>query len=114
MQVKWEQYARQRFRLIFGWYAIFVFLFTAWTFEDVAADPEGTKRPTALGVSTLVSIVPLLFCEIKQAYKAGLRTHFTSGWNALQALILIGAISIILLAEVVVPTRLFLNVSECF
>ena len=97
VQVKWERYARPRFLLIFGWYVLFVTLFTCWSIAEPLADVEKIG-PRPLSVVTLASMLPLLFVEFKQAYKVGLRSHF-SLWNVLAALVL-GSISVsIVLSE---------------
>ena len=46
VQVKWERYARSRFYLLCGWYALFVILFTAWSVTEGAVDPEVTTGPS--------------------------------------------------------------------
>ena len=99
MKVKWEQYAQPRFRLIFGWYAVFVILFTCWSITEAAVDPEAMSGPHPLSVVTLTSMLPLLFVEFKQAYKVGLRSHFGSIWNVFAALVLVSSSLTIVLAE---------------
>ena len=97
VQVKWE-HARSRFLLIFGWYVLFVTLFTCWSIAEPLVD-VGKIGPRPLSVVTLASMLPLLFVEVKQAYKVGLRSHLVSLWNVIAALVL-GSISVsIVLSE---------------
>ena len=99
MQVKWERYARSRFLLIFGWYVLFVTLFTCWSIAEPLADVGNKIGPRPLSVVTLASMLPLLFVEVKQAYKVGLRSHLVSVWNVIAAIVL-GSISVsIVLSE---------------
>ena len=59
----------------------------------------GKIGPRPLSVVTLASMLPLLFVEVKQAYKVGLRSHLVSVWNVIAAIVL-GSISVsIVLSE---------------
>jgi hypothetical protein len=51
-------------------------------------------------MATLASTFPLFFVETKQAYKAGLRSHFVSTWNVVAALVLVSLAITVVLAEV--------------
>ena len=80
-------------------YVVFMSLFTAWSIAEAASDPEDRTVPRAWGIATLVSILPLLLAEMKQAWASGARRHFGSIWNVFSALVIIGSFIVVLLSE---------------
>ena len=80
-------------------YVVFMSLFTAWSIAEAASDPEDRTVPRAWGIATLISILPLLFVEMKQAWASGARRHFGSIWNVFSALVIIGTLTVVLLPE---------------
>ena len=80
-------------------YVVFMSLFTAWSIAEAASDPEDRTVPRACGIATLVSILPLLLAEMKQAWASGARRHFGSIWNVFSALVIIGSLTVVLLPE---------------
>ena len=81
---------------------------------EAAVDAETMSGPRPLSMLTLISMLPLLFVEVKQACSEGLRSHFSSIWNVLAALVLVSISITIVLSETQTASDSVIRVSYLF